>query len=82
MAIGKIDDKEIDFIASNAIEKKYIQVTESMNVPHVRERELLPLRRVRDNYEKLVIAGTCDIPLTQDGIKIIRLTDFLLEESN
>ncbi len=82
VAIGKIDDKEIDFIASNAIEKKYIQVTESMIAPHVRERELLPLRKIRDSYEKLIIAGDCDIPVTQDGIKILRLTDFLLEKIN
>ena len=34
---------------------------------------------IRDNYEKLVIAGSCNDPITQDGIKIVRLTDFLLE---
>ena len=32
-----------------------------------------------DNYEKIVIAGNCDHPITEDGIKIIRLTDFLLD---
>lgn len=79
VSIGKIDNKEIDFIASNAEEKRYIQVTESMNEPSTRERELAPLRMVRDNYEKIVIAASCDTPITQDGIKIIKLTDFLLD---
>jgi predicted AAA+ superfamily ATPase len=79
VAIGKIGDREIDFIATNADEKKYIQVTESMNDPVTRERELAPLRKIRDNYEKLIIARTCDAPLDQDGIKLIRLTDFLLD---
>ena len=40
VAIGKIDNQEVDFIATRAEEKKYIQVTESMNAPETREREL------------------------------------------
>lgn len=80
VAIGKIDNQEVDFIANKADEKKYIQVTESMNAPETRERELAPLRKIRDNYEKVVIALECDIPQTQDGIKIIQATDFLLED--
>lgn len=79
VSIGKVDNKEIDFIASNAEEKRYIQVTESMNEQSTRERELTPLRMVRDNYEKIVIAASCDTPITQDGIKIVKLTDFLLD---
>ncbi|MCL1872748.1 MAG: ATP-binding protein [Clostridiales bacterium] len=78
VAIGKVGDKEVDFIATNSREKKYIQVTESMNDPGTRERELSSLRKIRDNYEKLVIAGDCNNPVTQDGIKLIKLTDFLL----
>ena len=79
VAIGKIGDKEVDFIATSADEKKYIQVTESMNDPGIRERELAPLRNIRDNYEKIVIAGDTDYPVTQDGIKIVKMTDFLLD---
>lgn len=79
VAIGKIDEKEVDFIATNAKEKIYFQVTESMNNSSTRERELLPLRKIRDNYAKVVIAGECNNPVTQDGIKIVKLTDFLLE---
>lgn len=80
VAIGKLDEKEVDFIATNAKEKIYYQVTESMNEPSTRERELAPLRKIRDNYEKVVLAGECDNPVTQDGIKIVKLTDFLLED--
>ncbi len=79
VAVGKLDDKEIDFIATNAETKLYIQVTESMNAPATRERELAPLRKVRDNYQKIVIAGECLNPVTQDGIQIVKLIDFLLE---
>ncbi len=80
VAIGKIGENEVDFIATNAKEKIYFQVTESMNDPSTRERELTPLQKIRDNYEKVVIAGECDNPVTQDGIKIVKLTDFLLKE--
>lgn len=79
VAIGKINNQEVDFVATKAQEKKYIQVTESMNAPETRERELAPLRKIRDNYEKIVIALECDFTQTQDGIRIIRALDFLLE---
>lgn len=80
VAIGKIDDKEIDFIAVNAERKIYIQVTESMNDPATREREFAPLRKVKDNYEKIIIANEVLNPATQDGIRIVKLIDFLLAE--
>lgn len=79
VAIGKIDNQEVDFLATKADEKKYVQVTESMNAPETRERELAPLRKIRDSYEKIVISLECDLTQTQDGIKIIRALDFLLE---
>ncbi len=78
VAIGKLDNKEVDFIATKTDEKKYIQVTESMNASETRERELSPLRKIPDNYEKIVIAMECDLPQDQDGIKIISAVDFLL----
>lgn len=78
VAIGKIDNQEVDFIATKTDEKKYIQVTETMNAPETRERELAPLRKIRDSYVKIVIALECDLTQTQDGIKIIRALDFLL----
>ena len=78
VAIGKIGNKEVDFIATKTDKKKYIQVTESMNAPETRERELSPLKKIPDNYEKIVIAMECDLPQDQDGIKIINAIDFLL----
>ena len=80
VAIGKVGNLEVDFIASNAKDKIYFQVTESMNEPSTRERELAPLRLIRDNYRKVVIAGSCDAPVTQEGIQIVKLTDFLLDD--
>lgn len=78
VAIGKIDNKEVDFIATKTDQKKYIQVTESMNAPETRERELAPLKKIPDNYEKIVIAMECDLSQDQDGIKILNAIEFLL----
>ena len=79
VAIGKIDSKEVDFIATKTDEKKYIQVTESMTAAETRERELTPLEKIADNYEKIVIAMEPGLMQDQAGIKIVSAIDFLLE---
>lgn len=79
VSIGKIDSKEVDFIATKADEKKYVQVTESMDAPETRERELSALRKIPDNYEKMVICMYTGFIQDQDGIKIVNAIDFLLE---
>lgn len=80
VAIGKIDSREVDFIATKADEKKYIQVTEAMTSPETRERELTPLKKIPDHYEKIVIAMEPGLEQDQNGIKIISAIDFLLED--
>ena len=52
VAIGKVGTAEVDFIATKADEKLYVQVTESMESETVRARELAPLQKIADNYEK------------------------------
>lgn len=56
VAIGKIDNAEVDFIATNTENKIYIQVTESMQSEDVRKRELAPLQKIKDNYEKIILS--------------------------
>ncbi len=80
VAIGKIGEKEIDFIATNIKTKIYIQVTENIASPNTRERELAPFYKIKDNFEKIVITNDESYLGIQDGVKIIRLIDFLLEE--
>ena len=81
VAIGKIDNKEIDFIATKDDEKIYYQVTEDMTSEKTRERELAPLKLVPDNYEKVVLVMRTDSTASVDGIKIRRVFDFLLEDN-
>ena len=80
VAIGKIDNKEIDFIATKDDEKIYYQVTEDMTDEQTRERELTPLRLVPDNYEKVILVMRTDSTASVDGIKIRRIFDFLLDD--
>jgi len=79
VAVGKVGEKEIDFIATRDNVKIYYQVTDDMTAESARERELAPLKTVRDNYEKVVIAMSTNSTAPVDGIKIVRLIDFLLE---
>ena len=78
VAIGKIDNAEVDFIATNANEKKYIQVTESMISEDVRKREQAPLQKIHDNYEKMVLSLAPGLDASYDGIKSENLIDWLL----
>lgn len=80
VAIGKIGSAEVDFIATTADEKKYIQVTESMLSEEVRRRELAPLENIRDNYEKIVLSLEPGLDASYDGIKSENLMDWLLDE--
>lgn len=76
--IGKIGEAEIDFVAEKPNDKLYIQVTESMQIPETRERELRPLRMIPDNYEKLVLSMDRNFINSYDGIKSLNLIDWLL----
>lgn len=80
VAIGKIGAAEVDFIAAKADEKIYAQVTESTANREVRERELAPLRKIADNYEKIVLSLDTGLIRSIDGIKLRNVIDWLLEE--
>ena len=79
VAVGKIGNAEIDFIATKADDKLYIQVTESMDSETVRERELTPLTKINDNYEKLVLSLNPGMDKSYEGIKSLNLIEWLLE---
>lgn len=80
VAIGKIDNTEVDFIATKADDKLYIQVTESMTSEAVRERELAPLMKIRDNYEKIVLSLDPGLERSFEGIKSLSVLEWLLEK--
>lgn len=78
-AIGKVGNVEVDFVASNADEKVYYQVTQTMASEQTKERELRPMIQIRDNYEKVILTMDRTFVNSADGIKIVNLIDWLLE---
>ena len=77
--VGVLYKKEIDFVAIRENEKIYIQVANSIEENETKERELDPLRRIRDSYPKMVISRTGYPEYDIDGIKIIDITDWLMQ---
>lgn len=78
VSVGKVGDAEVDFVAEKPNDKLYIQVTESMQQPKTRERELKPLRMIPDNYEKIVLSMDRNYITSYDGIKSLNLIEWLL----
>lgn len=81
VAIGKIDNTEIDFIATNTNSKIYFQVTESIISEDVRKRELAPLQKINDNYEKIVLSLETGLDSNYDGIKSLNVLNWLIDEN-
>ena len=78
--IGKVGETEVDFVAERPDDKLYIQVTESMQLPETRERELRPLRMIPDHYEKIVLSMDRDYIRSYEGIRSLNVIDWLLEQ--
>lgn len=78
--IGKVDEYEIDFVAINNNGRVYIQVSETIKNKDTLDRELRSLRKINDNYEKLILTSD-KIPLANDeGIIIRNVLEWLLDK--
>jgi predicted AAA+ superfamily ATPase len=81
VTIGKIDDFEIDFIATKGNEKWYFQVCTSLTDQKVIEREYRSLDMVSDSFPKYVLSLDKGFETTSSGIKWMNIIDFLLDKS-
>ena len=83
--IGKIDEYEVDFVAINNEGRLYVQVTDTLkgldeNDTRILDRELRSLKRINDNYEKIVLTSD-KIPVSnEEGIKIRNVLEWLLDK--
>lgn len=75
VSVGKLDDKEIDFVCRNPHETLYVQVT--YELPQNNNRETDNLLRIPDNYRKILITGNPMDSGVVDGIEILSVIDFL-----
>ena len=77
--VGKLYQKEINFVAMREKEKLYIQVTDEIEEEDKLAKALSPLRAIKDFYPKLLIANTGKDEFDVEGIRIMDLTKWLME---
>lgn len=78
--IGRNGRTEIDFIAKRNDVYTYIQVTASLVDKNTFNREIRPLQQIEDNYEKIILTLDRYTLGNYEGIKVINIVDWLLEE--
>lgn len=78
--IGQSGLAKIDFIAKRNDVYTYIQVTASLVDENTFNREIRPLKLIEDNYEKIILTLDRYTLGNYDGIKVINIIDWLLEE--
>ncbi|WGE84979.1 ATP-binding protein [Actinobacillus equuli] len=74
--VGKLDSKEIDFIARKSDEILYVQV--AYDIPN-NTHETDNLLHIRDNYRKILITGRYQPEKEIDGVPVVYVVDWLLE---
>lgn len=79
--IGKYANGEVDFVAQKNGVLTYFQVTADMTNESTFEREMAPLKSIKDNYEKIVLTLDKFSVGNYEGIKVINLIDWLIEKN-
>lgn len=79
VTVGKIADREIDFVCEDKGNKLYVQVAYLLASEDTVRREFGVLASVRDNFPKYVVTLD-EFDMSRDGIKHRNIRDFLLAE--
>ena len=77
--VGNIKGFEVDFIAEKYDDKMYIQVSQTVMLDEVYERETRSLLKIKDHHPKLLLTLD-EICGADDGIRHINLIDWLIDE--
>lgn len=79
--VGKVNDLEIDFVASNERGQVYYQVSATVRNEKVLHRELAPLQQLSDNYPKYILTLDNDPEADYEGIRRINALEWLIGEN-
>lgn len=80
VSMGKQGNSEVDFVAEKQGIYTYIQVTADMTAEDTFEREMRPLRLIRDNYEKMVLTMDHNTLGNYEGIHVIHVLEWLVKK--
>ena len=77
--VGKLYDKEVDFVAIKEGEKLYIQVADDISREDTFKREVSSLLSINDAYPKMLLARTKHDESQHEGIRIIDIARWLID---
>ena len=80
VSVGRVGEKEIDFVAARGDERVYVQVCYLLAGQGTIEREFGVYYDIADNFPKYVVSMD-ELDLSRDGIRHLNIRDFLLADS-
>ncbi len=76
--VGKVDELEVDFVAMKPKRIIYFQVAATVRDEATLKRELAPLEKINDHYQKFILTLDDDPEADYNGIRRINVLDWLM----